>query len=137
MKWIRIDPANLPKGQVLASNFQPGTADYKENLLGRLHLLENGDIIVEEGDSKVTGITHYMSLTKFSFSSWLVDEDGGRRRQQSPIEVMAVDMEHAMFMAALFNIKHDDISYTYEEIDASDIGGSLGLALNRFDPRVN
>lgn len=76
-------------------------------------------------------------MTKFSFVTWYKSDEGRTYARQSPVEVIAKDMELAAFLARKFNIKFDDICWTVEEIDASDIGGSLGLALNRFDPRNN
>ena len=68
MKWIPIDPDNLPKGEVLAANLEPGTHGYSEKLLGYLRFIESGQgetVICEDDQQLIYGCTHYIDINKF------------------------------------------------------------------------
>ena len=72
MKWIPIDPDNLPKGEVLAINFDPAASGYKEALVGHLRQ-EKGThvtcVICEDNWQVVSGCTHYTDVNKLKW--WL------------------------------------------------------------------
>ena len=62
--WEKLDKNKLPKGEVLAANFKPGTYGYKEKCLGSLYL-KYDEIICENEHEELGGCTHYIDIHKF------------------------------------------------------------------------
>lgn len=67
--WEVIDLDNLPKGEVLAANFNPLSKYYGEKLLGELKI-ERGMILVcydvmapKELGIMLVGCTHFINIT--------------------------------------------------------------------------
>jgi hypothetical protein len=60
--WWKIDPNNLPVGEVLAANFAIGTYGYKEKCLGYLHEKNRGNITCECEAYVLENCTHYCDL---------------------------------------------------------------------------
>jgi hypothetical protein len=67
MKWIKIDPNNLPDREVLAGNFKQGTYGYTEKNLGYLVLSENRSegVICDNENVELHNCTHYIDIHKF------------------------------------------------------------------------
>ena len=64
MKWIQFDKSNLPKGEILAGNFEKGTFGYGEKLIGYIHTYSNIIHCVSESSS-VKNVTHYIDIHQF------------------------------------------------------------------------
>lgn len=86
MKWLPIDPSNLPEGEVLGANFKPETYNYTQKILGFLYSngIEDNSIICEaETGVCVQNCTHYIDIHSFdliinseSSSNWIVFDTG-------------------------------------------------------------
>lgn len=64
MNWIKIDRNNLPKKEVLAANFQPGTYGYKEKIIGFVDESEEGFIGCESESELLENCTHYIDMNE-------------------------------------------------------------------------
>ena len=53
------------------------------------------------------------------------------------MEILATTFENARFLVDYLGVEWEDLCPTIDEIDASDIGGALGEALNKPDLRDN
>lgn len=65
MKWIPINPDNLPQGEVLAGNFQKGTFGYLEKIVGILYKDEYEEIACSAEDTILENCTHYIDINKY------------------------------------------------------------------------
>lgn len=65
MKWIEIDPNNLPTGEVLGACFKERTHSFGEKLVGYLKSATSfrGWMIVCESDTEeLENVTHYIDI---------------------------------------------------------------------------
>ena len=65
MEWKVIDKNNLPKGEVLAGNFEPGTEGYKEKLIGYLFITGAGHVSCGDDVMLLTKCTHYVDINNY------------------------------------------------------------------------
>lgn len=65
MTWLPIDPDNLPEGEVLAGNFEPGTQGYKEKIVGYCNVTVHGNAFCESEGEVLLNVTHYIDIHKF------------------------------------------------------------------------
>jgi hypothetical protein len=63
IKWLEIDPENLPENEVLAANFGGGFG-YKEKLIGYILVMEEG-LQCESDHELLQGVTHYIDINAF------------------------------------------------------------------------
>lgn len=63
--------------------------------------------------------------------------DGKEFPRQHPTEVWAKSRQLAEYLYAYHGIKYLYLSWAIEEIDASDLEGSLGKLCNGFYPELN
>ena len=61
MEWIKIDPENLPKKEVLAANFKQGTYGYKEKLVGFIDITED-EVFCDSDRETLDNVTHYIVI---------------------------------------------------------------------------
>jgi len=60
--WLKIDKNNLPKGEVVAVNFELKQYWYIKHI-GEIKMFFN-NIVVREYEGKVHPVTHYLPLPK-------------------------------------------------------------------------
>jgi hypothetical protein len=65
MEWKQIDKNNLPKGEVLAGNFNPGTEGYKSKLIGYLYLNGAGNVSCDADDTLLGNCSHYVDINNY------------------------------------------------------------------------
>lgn len=66
MRWVEIDPNNLPENEVLAANFKKGTFGCKEKLIGFIGINKrSNEIICASDESELENVTHYIDIHKF------------------------------------------------------------------------
>ena len=62
MEWKLIDKNNLPKGEVLAANFNSGTFGHKDKLIGTLYVNGAGNVTCDADDTIFNDCTHYADV---------------------------------------------------------------------------
>lgn len=63
MKWLKIDPDNLPTGEVLSACFEPHTAGHGQKMMG--YISNTGACLVCDNESETLhDITHYIDIHK-------------------------------------------------------------------------
>ena len=65
MEWKLIDKNNLPKGEVLAGNFESGEYGYKEKLIGTLYVNGAGNVMCESDETLLGNCTHYVDINNY------------------------------------------------------------------------
>jgi hypothetical protein len=61
MVWQVIDKNNIPKGEVLAANFNYGTRGYNEKIIGYL----GDDLVCENEHEVLNNCSHYIKLHEY------------------------------------------------------------------------
>ena len=138
MQWRRIDPNNPPRYTVVGGNFDKGSKDYDEKRLGRVVNIAGSGIYLISVCNKLFTVTHYQPMANFDVIAGL--EPTGRGTYyftRLGVQILATTFENAVFLADYLKIEWEDLCPGIEEVDASDIGGRLGEAINLFDPRTN
>lgn len=69
MKWIPIDPNDIPEGEVLAANFDPNTYGYKEKIIGKISTAMGTSgkdrLLVENDHETLYHVTHYIIMDQY------------------------------------------------------------------------
>ena len=65
MEWKKIDKEHLPKGEVLAGNFESGTYGYKQKLIGYLYISGSANVMCDSGDTLLGNCTHYVDVNNY------------------------------------------------------------------------
>lgn len=77
INWNELDQLSLPKGIVLAANFQPKTYGYSEKIIG--YIYEEGGVIKCENEYELLeGCTHYVKVNDFDVSPSRDEESNTR-----------------------------------------------------------
>lgn len=69
MKWIPIDPDNLPDGEVLAACFDKNSPNYKDKFIGYLNFghfgLQRQVYCDNNGTQFLNSPTHYIDINQY------------------------------------------------------------------------
>lgn len=138
MQWRRINRCRPPRGTVVAGNFDRDSPHYDEAHQGRVVNIAGSGLYLVVQSGRIITVTHYQVMSDFDVVARFEPTGKGTYHvHRAGAYILATTFENAVFLANYLNIKWEGLCPSIEEIDASDIGGSLGLALNRFDPQNN
>lgn len=131
MQWRIIDPLRPPAGTVVAGNFDIGSPDYDEQRLGRVVHIAGSGVYFISVCNKVSTVTHYLPMANFDVVTQFEPTGAGTYYiTRAGVQILATSFEHAALLANHLDIDWQDLCPTIAEVDASDIGGSIGEALN-------